>query len=157
MGFFDKLFNENKSKHEFVCKDELEAWIGILLATISSDNDIAESETNAFLKIIVFNRKFEDYDDDDIMNRYKKVLYANMNDGIGWQEIINSCKNQIDKDDISTVFSMAVELAYANGEIDKNEINILEHIAQMLELNNNECKEIIKVMSIRFKYNYLLN
>ena len=154
MGFFDKVFSENKRVLDYSPKNEQEAWIGILFACVNADDDDSESESDALIKMLTFSSKI---DNDSIIVDYKRVLVATRENGVSGNVLVDKCSVLIDDDDKATLFSMAVEIAYANGIIEEEEKDMLEYIAKSLELDMNLAEEIIKVMAIRNKYNYLLD
>jgi tellurite resistance protein len=156
MGIFGNFFNESKKDAIYSCTDEFEGWIGILTAVSQSDGEMADSEMDSLLKMLLNNKKYYDFADENFMERYKHLLHA-IEKGISWADIVKECVKKIQKEDINTIFAMAVELAWANGEIEKDEIKILEAIAKELEIDVDSCEKIIKVMGWRYKYNLLLN
>ena len=145
MGLFDKF---SKSSDIFP-KNELEAWMGIFYACISADDDVDDSELEALVELISKKEKFSSID--DLVPLYKRA--ANAKSTLGGDDLIKACCPVIDIEYKPTIFSMAVELVFADGTVESEEEQVIELIAKELGIAPDLATKIIDVIIIKNKGN----
>lgn len=150
MGLFDQFIKTTK---DIIYKphSDLEAWIGILYACMSSDGVVSDVEIDSLSRMIVHKQKFSGI---DISPLYDSVSEAKLK--IGGIGLVEACAEFINEGDKDTLFSMAIEIVLADGILDKDEEKIIEIIADRMRIDTGLVEKIIQVMLIRNKGNIVI-
>lgn len=150
MGLFDQFIKKSK---DIIYKptSDLEAWIGILYACMSSDGVVSDVEIDALTRMVVHKQKFKGV---DISPLYESVFEAKLK--IGGIGLVEACSEFINDSDKDTLFSMAIEIVLADGILEKDEEKVIELIADRMKINPELANTIIQVMLIRNRGNVVI-
>lgn len=150
MGLFDKSRKEEKPV-EFKIENEREAWIVLMYAVASSDDDFSDAEVDYMSRLVVFKSFFTGYDTIPII---RKAIAAKQKGGI--DAIINAAIPLISEENKATVLTCAVDLVMADGTLGKKEEKTIETVAEKLRIDATVAEKIIEVMMYKNKYNQLI-
>nr|WP_321235098.1 TerB family tellurite resistance protein [uncultured Psychroserpens sp.] len=150
MGLFDQFIKKTK---DIVYKpiSDLEAWIGILYACMSSDGVVSDVEIDSLSRMIVHKQKFSGI---DIAPLYNSVSEAKSK--IGGIGLVEACAEFVNEGDKDTLFSMAIEIVLADGVLEKDEEKVIELIADRMKIDAELANKIIQVMLIRNRGNVVI-
>ena len=150
MGLFDQFIKKTK---DIIYKplSDLEAWIGILYACMSSDGVVSDVEIDSLSRMIVHKQKFSGI---DISPLYNSVSEAKLK--IGGIGLVEACAEFVNEADKDTLFSMAIEIVLADGILEKDEEKIIELIADRMKIDTELVEKIIQVMLIRNRGNVVI-
>lgn len=132
---FDKDFTPQES----VC--------GVLLSIIACDGDIAKIELDAFNAIVSRHVIFA--------GRSKQAFHRMIRDILsirkqhGWEVLAEAAARHVPDDIRSTVFALAVDLVFADGRVDMQEEFIIERIRGILEIAEDDARNVIQVLAIK--------
>lgn len=147
MGLFDQFIKKTK---DIIYKphSDLEAWNGILYACMSSDDVVSDVEIDALSRMIVHKQKFSGV---DISPLYELVSEAKLK--VGGIGLVEACVEFINESDKDTLFSMAMEIVLADGILEKDELKVIELIADRMKIDPELVQNIVQVMLIRNRGN----
>lgn len=148
MGLFDKFIKRKSNTGNFIPTSELEAAFAILYAVSASDGDASEIETDRIMRRLMLKRRYFGLSWDGII---KNVLYANSN--LGGSALIKASCPLIPDDFRPTIFSIAVETMFADGDFMDEEMEIIEYVAQEMNLSDELSQSIVKVITIMSEEN----
>jgi len=150
MGLFDQFIKKSK---DIIYKphSDLEAWIGILYACMSSDGVVSDVEIDSLSRMIVHKQKFSGV---DISPLYDSVSEAKLK--IGGIGLVEACAEFVNEGDKDTLFSMAIEIVLADGILEKDEEKVIELIADRMKIDTELVEKIIQVMLIRNRGNVVI-
>jgi len=150
MGLFDQFIKKTK---DVIYKPltDLEAWIGILYACMSSDGVVSNVEIDSLSRMIVHKQKFSGI---DISPLYNSVSEAKLK--IGGIGLVEACAEFVNEADKDTLFSMAIEIVLADGILEKDEEKVIELIADRMKIDTELVEKIIQVMLIRNRGNVVI-
>jgi len=150
MGLFDQFIKKTK---DIIYKphSDLEAWIGILYACMSSDGVVSDVEIDSLSRMIVHKQKFSAI---DISPLYDSVSEAKLK--IGGIGLVEACAEFVNEGDKDTLFSMAIEIVLADGILQKDEEKVIELIADRMKIDTELVQKIIQVMLIRNRGNIVI-
>lgn len=152
MGLFDKFVKKSEVKDiTYKPLSDLEAWIGILYACMSSDGEVSDVEIDSLSRMIIHKQKFSGI---DISPLYNAVADAKLK--IGGIGLVEACSEFVNEGDKDTLFSMAIEIVLADGIIKKDEEKVIELIADRMKIDMELVEKIIQVMLIRNKGNVVI-
>lgn len=148
MSLFEKFDQSIPNNEKQI--SEYEAWIAILYACLSSDGENSESETDLLVNSIYTKEKFLGI---QISPLYEKVM--KIKNEIGQLKFLDMYCPVITENERPTLFSLAVDLTFADGELHREERNVIDMIAKRFQLNEELASKIIEVMMIKNKGNIL--
>lgn len=153
MGLFDKIFNSSQAQTQFTYapQSEQEAWIAIIYACIAADGDITGSEVSQLSRTVFYKSIFNEH---DIKKYYTNAKSAQTI--IGSKTLIESSVNEISEDNKATLFTLTLELLLFDGILTNSDKAIIEHLANVLNLDPELVSKIMEVTLIRNKGNILL-
>ena len=145
MGLFDKI--KGNDMDQKLTKEE--AFAAIPLAAIAADGVITEEEANGLIVSIIRMKLYRGYDGRQLGNILNKDVNIIKKQGL--DALVNMAKDSIPADLKTTAFAIAADLALADGEIAKEEKDILTKIHVALGVPEDEAIKIIEVMLVKNK------
>ena len=146
MSLSDKFEEKNNTVINPVIS-ELDAWVGILYACISADNQIKDSETASLSKLLYSKEKFIGI---DIAPLYAKSSLLKTE--LGQLKYITACCEVI-KEDKETLFALALEIVLSDGLLGEEEKSIIEVLSKQLKIDAGMASKIIEVIFLKNKGN----
>ena len=146
MGLFDKVFN-NAPKAEPL--NAQEAFAGIALAMAGADGSIAESEWEGIVNYIRRLRLYDNYSGPAFDKMFDKVFRILRNEGPA--ALVSASVNSIPEDLKLTAFACAVDIALADGVVEDEEKDVINQLAQALDIPEQIAVQIIEVLIIKNK------
>ncbi|OQY54569.1 MAG: Tellurite resistance protein TerB [Candidatus Parabeggiatoa sp. nov. 2] len=143
MGFFS--FTKTPSSSDTFSQQE--AFLAIALATSAADGEIVEEEAKGIFAYLLQMRMFDDYDEDQMSDVFKKLVKVLENEGVGG--LVAIAKSSLPDDLRETAFACAVDVALADGVIEDGEKALLEELQQVLEVSDEVGSQILQVMMIK--------
>ncbi|NDV57858.1 tellurite resistance TerB family protein [Bacteroides sp. 519] len=147
MGLFDKVFKS--SAPENVKLTQQESFAAIALAIAGADGCVAQSEWDG---IVTYIRRLSIYDNfsgpafDKLFDKLFTMLKKS-----GPAALVDAAKDGIGDDLKMTAFACAVDIALADGVLEEEEKDIINQLAEALEVPENMAISIIEVMMIKNK------
>ncbi len=151
MGLFNSFFKTTPIEYSFKPKNEQDAWVCIFYACAAIDGDCSQIEIEALSRTFVDKTIFNGH---DTIAYYEKAIEANTK--IGGKALIEKCAEFIAEENKNTVYTICCEVVLADGKLDDEEKHILEFIAEVLNISDEEAIKIIVVMLHRNKYNKII-
>lgn len=146
MGLFDKIF---QSVSEDTKLTQQEAFAGIAVAIAGADGSIAVSEWDGIVNYIRRLRIYDNFSGPAFDKLFDKLFKILKNKGVG--ALVKSSAEALTDDLKLTAFACAVDIALADGVIKDEEKNVINELAQALEIPEKTAVSIIEVMIIKNK------
>ncbi len=147
MGLFDKILGSKDA--EKISLNKAESFAGVTFASVAADGIISEEEARGIVTGLLRMKLFENYNPNQMGSMFNKLGGILKNQGI--EALIKLSKESLPADLRETAFAVAVDLALADGVLEKNEKDILTKIQQSLEIPEANAIKIIEVMLIKNK------
>lgn len=144
MSLFDKLGITDKEK-----LNKEESFAGIILSAIAADGRISEEECRGIITSILRMKQFQNYNQRQMQKIFDKLVNIIRDQGV--EKLILLTKDNLSPDLRETAFAVAVDLALADGYLNKEEKDILTKIQQNLDIPEDTALKIIDVMLIKNK------
>jgi hypothetical protein len=147
MALFDNLFGDKAGgKRELTAQ---EAFAGILFAAADSDGHIAEAELASLRFSLGRMRLFSDLTDfrwQAIADLFLRVLKHD-----GPQKVFELCCAALPGELRECAFANVCDLLFADGFVEDEEQQFLEHVQKSLELDSDTALNIVEVLTIKNK------
>jgi hypothetical protein len=137
--------------NNFISQTEQEAWVGILFACMASDLKLQDIETDTLVQTVTKKEAFKSM---LILQVYRDVMLGHSK--LGSKGLIDVCKEKVSADYKETLFAIACEIIFADGNEEFGENEILNHLASALQLDSTLKGKITDVMRIKNKGNKLV-
>jgi tellurite resistance protein len=147
MGLFDRVKGAKDAEPAKLTKEE--SFAAIPLATIAADGVITEEEAQGLVVGLVRMKLYAGYNGNQmgaILNKLVGIIRKQ-----GLDALVNMAKEGLPQDLKETAFAVAADLALADGEIAKQEKDILTKIQVGLGISEDKAVNIIEVMLIKNK------
>lgn len=141
-------FDVKSNSDENPVTSQYEAWVGILYACISADNQITDSETATLTRVLQSKEKFVGI---EMASLYVKAF--NLRIEMGQLKYISACCEWILDQDKETVFALTLEVLLADGKLEKEEKNIIEVLSNRLQIESGMTSKIIEVIFLKNRGN----
>lgn len=135
----------NSNSFEIVASEHA-AWVGILLVCIAADDYIDPSENAAVVSLLSTREKFRGV---DLVPLYKEAL--RVKEEVGQEEFVTACCKWIANEDKETVFALALDVILADGQLVKEEKNLIEILSTTLRIDPKMSSKIIEVIFLKNK------
>jgi tellurite resistance protein len=145
MGLFDKVVGPKEP--EKLTKEEAFAAVG--LAAIAADGAITEEEGRGFLVGLYRMKMFRSYSQNQMGNLLTKLI--NIIQKQGFDALLKMANEGLPADLKESAFAVAIDLVFADGDVDATEQAIMTKIQQMMGIQEAQAMKIIEVMSIKNK------
>jgi tellurite resistance protein len=145
MGLFDNLFGAKLTK-EF---SKTDAFAGILLGASACDGHIADEEVQALFTITGRMKMFEGIPSNkwnSMIDNLQKVLKKE-----GPLKLVELCANALPDELRQTAFANAADIILADGVVEDEEKEFLDHAQKVLEIDGDTALTIVEVMIIKNK------
>ena len=145
MGLFDNLFGSKTAK-EF---QKTDAFAGILLGASACDGHAADEEIQALFTITGRMKMFEGFTSNkwnSMMDNLLKVLKKD-----GPIKLVERCANALPDELRQTAFANAADIILADGVVEEEEKEFLDHVQKMLDIDGDTALTIVEVMIIKNK------
>lgn len=146
MGIFDKIFREVPADDKFT---KQESFAGIALAMAGADGSIAESEWAAIVAYLRRLRLYDNFSGAAFDKMFDKLFRILKNQGAS--ALVSSSIGGLPEDLKLTAFACAVDIALADGVVEDEEKEIINQLAEALEIPENTAVSIIEVLIIKNK------
>lgn len=146
MGLFDNLFAEKTGTRELT---KQEAFAGILLAASACDGHMAQGEVQSLFTTIERMRMFENVAPNkwnSIMDALLKLLKKS-----GPLKLVDVCAEALPDGMKQTAFANACDIVLADGSVEEEEKEFLDHLQKSLELDGDTALNIVEIMIIKNK------
>jgi tellurite resistance protein len=146
MGLFDNIFGEKGNARELT---KQEAFAGILLGASACDGHIADEEVKGLFTITERMRMFENVSPNkwnsmmDVLHKYLKKE--------GPLKLVDRCAEALPEGLRQTAFANACDIVLADGTVEDEEKEFLDHLQKTLELDGDTALSIVEVMIIKNK------
>lgn len=141
MGLFDSLFSGSSSV-ENLTKEE--AFCAVLLSIIAADGDISDEEVDDFHAIVNRVRLLKSVSSQAFKQIVAKLFRIMKKDGVSHLAILG-CKSLPAEYHKGTLV-MACDLVFSDGEVDTDEVKILELIKSNMTVDDLFAQKTIEVM-----------
>ncbi len=146
MGLFDKVFGKAPKAEELNVQ---EAFAGIALAMAGADGSIAQSEWDEIVNYIRRLRLYDNFSGPAFDKMFDKIFRILRNEGPG--ALVAASVKSIPEDLKLTSFACAVDIALADGVLEDEEKDIINQLAQALDIPEETAIQIIEVLIIKNK------
>lgn len=138
------LFDKFKSITEF---NEKEAFMGMVYGVCACDGNVDDEEVEMLVTALSRLRLFKDTSAKDLGNIVGTVNRANEKNGLDW--LFSEANRVLSLDLKKTAFALAVDLAFADGEVGEAEEAFIEGIYKLLEIPEDFVAKTLEVMEVR--------
>lgn len=146
MGIFDKIFKDVPEETKLT---QQEAFAGIALAMAGADGSIAESEWAGIVNYIRRLRIYDNFSGPAFDKLFDKLFRILRNQGPS--ALVNASVESLSDDLKLTAFACAVDIALADGVLEEEEKELINQMAEVLEIPDQTAISIIEVMIIKNK------
>ncbi|WP_300901173.1 tellurite resistance TerB family protein [uncultured Bacteroides sp.] len=146
MGIFDKIFKDVPEETKLT---QQEAFAGIALAMAGADGSIAESEWAGIVNYIRRLRIYDNFSGPAFDKLFDKLFRILKNQGPS--ALVNASVESLSDDLKLTAFACAVDIALADGVLEEEEKELINQMAEVLEIPDQTAISIIEVMIIKNK------
>ncbi|MDE5701703.1 MAG: tellurite resistance TerB family protein, partial [Bacteroides sp.] len=126
-----------------------EAFAGIALAMAGADGSIAESEWAGIVNYIRRLRIYDNFSGPAFDKLFDKLFRILRNQGPS--ALVNASVESLSDDLKLTAFACAVDIALADGVLEEEEKELINQMAEVLEIPDQTAISIIEVMIIKNK------
>lgn len=146
MGLFDKVLSKAPQAEPLNAQ---EAFAGIALAMAGADGSIAQSEWDGIVNYISRLRLYDNYSGPAFDKMFDKVFRILRNEGPS--ALVTAAVAGLPDDLKLTAFACAVDIALADGVVEDEEKEVINQLAQALEIPEQTAIQIIEVLIIKNK------
>jgi hypothetical protein len=145
MGLFDNVFGEKPGRE----LTKPEAFAGVLLGASACDGHVSRDEARGLSSVTLRMRLFENVSPnkwDAIVDGLLKVLKRE-----GPLKLVDRCARALPDGLKECAFANACDLVLADGTVEKEEKEFLDHLQQALGLDADSALTIVEVMITKNK------
>lgn len=146
MGLFDKIFREVPEQDKLT---KQESFAGIALAMAGADGSIAASEWDGIVTYIRRLRLYDNFSGPAFDKMFDKLFRILKNEGAS--ALVSASIEGLPEELKLTAFACAVDIALADGVLEDEEKDIINQLAESLEIPENTAISIIEVLIIKNK------
>lgn len=146
MGLFDKIFKEVPEEDKLT---KQEAFAGISLAMAGADGSISQSEWDGIVNYIRRLRLYDNFSGPAFDKMFDKLFRILKNQGAS--ALVASSIEGLPEDLKLTSFACAVDIALADGVLEEEEKDIINQLAESLQIPEQIAISIIEVLIIKNK------
>ena len=146
MGLFDNVFGDKSSQKEL---SRQEAFAGILLGASACDGHISSEEVQSLFTTTERMKMFENVSPNkwnSLMDALVKILKKD-----GPMKLVDRCAKALPDGLRETVFANACDIVLADGTVEDEEKEFLDHLQRVLELDGDTALTIVEVMITKNK------
>ena len=146
MGLFDKIFKQVPEEDKL---SKQEAFAGIALAMAGADGSISQSEWDGIVNYIRRLRLYDNFSSPAFDKMFDKLFRILKNQGAS--ALVSASVTGLPEDLKLTSFACAVDIALADGVLEEEEKDIINQLAETLEIPEQTAISIIEVLIIKNK------
>lgn len=146
MGLFDKILKQVPQEEKLT---KQEAFAGIAIAMAGADGSIAQSEWDGIVSYITRLRLYDNFSGPAFDKMFDKLFRILRNQGPA--ALVSQSVKGLPEDLKLTAFACAVDIALADGVVEEEEKEIINQLAQALEVPEQTAVSIIEVLIIKNK------
>lgn len=148
MGLFGNRLSGLSTQKQTVM-NPAEAFAAITLIAIGADGYFADEEITGLLSMLTRMQLFRSYSSDVMRRMFDKLSSTLQREGFAalLQTAIASLPHELNE----TAFAVATDLILADGEVTREEENLLSGLYQALNISESTAHKIIDVMIIKNK------
>ncbi len=146
MGLFDKIFTDLPAEDQ---RTKQAAFAGIALAMAGADGSISQSEWDGIVNYIRRLRLYDNFSGPAFDKMFDKLFRILKNQGAS--ALVASSIEGLPEDLKLTSFACAVDIALADGVLEEEEKDIINQLAESLQIPEQIAISIIEVLIIKNK------
>lgn len=146
MGLFDKIFKQVPEEDKL---SKQEAFAGVALAMAGADGSISQSEWDGIVNYIRRLRLYDNFSGPAFDKMFDKLFRILKNQGAS--ALVSASIGGLPEDLKLTAFACAVDIALADGILEEEEKDIINQLAESLEIPEQTAISIIEVLIIKNK------
>ncbi|OCQ92891.1 Tellurite resistance protein TerB [Nostoc sp. MBR 210] len=146
MGLFDKLSIRTQNN---VTLSPAEAFAAITLASVAADGYLTDEEVQTMMASLSRMHLFRSYPNDVVRRMFDKL--CGMIKRQGFDNFIKTAIAALPHDLYDTAFAVATDLILADGQVTKEEEDLLNVLWSNLEIPDETARSIVNVMIIKNK------
>lgn len=147
MGLFDKVMGFGKGAPETL--DSKESVLGVLLATIGADGDIAPEELDSLSAVANRMGMFNTMSQQQFSTALRKVLGLLKKKGA--EELMGMSTGQVPEAYRETCFALCIDIVLADGNLDPAEEAMMTGLQKALGISDDLARKVLEVMLIKNK------
>ncbi len=148
MGLFD-AFRQGSVEKKAVTLGPAEGFAAIMLLVVAADGYLADDEVRLLNTTLSRMKLFRSYSD-DVMRRMFDNLCGTLRRE-GGKSLFDAAIATLPHDLYDTTFAIATDLVLADGQVTKEEEDLLSSLCRALDLPDPLVHQIIQVMMIKNK------
>ena len=148
MGLFD-AFRKSGSIQKQVTLGPAEGFAAIMLLVVAADGYLADDEISLLNATLGRMKLFRSYSVDVMRRMFDNLSGILRRDGA--DVLFNAAIETLPHDLYETAFAIATDLVLADGEVSKEEEELLGSLCRALNLPQDQVNNIIQVMVIKNK------
>jgi len=148
MGLFDG-FRQAENLQQEVTLGPAEAFAAMMLLVVAADGYLADDEVRLLNTTLGRMRLFRSYSDDVMRRMFDSLGGTLKREGGG--VLFNAALATLPHDLYDTTFAIATDLVLADGQVSKEEEDLLGSLCRALQLPQEQVDRIIEVMLIKNK------
>ena len=129
MGLFDKIFKQVPEEDKL---SKQEAFAGVALAMAGADGSISQSEWDGIVNYIRRLRLYDNFSGPAFDKMFDKLFRILKNQGAS--ALVSASIGGLPEDLKLTAFACAVDIALADGVLEEEEKDIINQLAESLEI-----------------------
>lgn len=146
MGLFDKVFKQVPTEDKLT---KQEAFAGIALAMAGADGSISQSEWDGIVNYMRRLRLYDNFSGQAFEKMFDKLFRILRNQGAS--ALVAESVKGLPEDLKLTAFACAVDIALADGVVEDEEKEIINQLAESLDIPDDTAVSIIEVLIIKNK------
>jgi tellurite resistance protein len=147
MGLFGN--NSNLQTQNNSALGPAEAFAAITLATVAADGYLTDEEAHTMMATLNRMHLFRSYPSEVLRRMFDKL--CSLIKRQGFDGFIKLAVSSLPHDLYETAFAVATDLALADGEVTKEEEDLLNYLWKALAIPDETAHNIVKVMMIKNK------
>ncbi len=147
MGLFDKVFKTAPSGDEKFTQQE--AFAAVALAVAGADGSVSTQEWDSIVTYIKRLRIYDNFSGPAFDKLFDKLFSKLKKQGPS--ALVEAAKDGLGEDLRMTAFACAVDIALADGVLEDDEKDIINQLAEALNVDEKTAISIIEVMIIKNK------
>ncbi|MDB9539265.1 tellurite resistance TerB family protein [Anabaenopsis tanganyikae CS-531] len=147
MGLFGN--NSNLQTQNNSVLGPAEAFAAITLATVAADGYLTDEEAHTMMATLNRMHLFRSYPNEVLRRMFDKL--CSLIKRQGFDGFIKLAVSSLPHDLYETAFAVATDLALADGEVTKEEEDLLNYLWKSLAIPDETAHNIVKVMMIKNK------
>lgn len=147
MGLFDKVFKSAATAEEQLTQQE--SFAAVALAIAGADGNVSEAEWDGIVNYIRRLSIYDNFSGPAFSKLFDKLFTKLKKDGPA--SLVDAAKDGLGEELKMTAFACAVDIALADGVLEDEEKDIINQLAEALNVPEATAVSIIEVMIIKNK------